>query len=233
MEKNTSDKPNFKYNIKQKNEFQISIPKYDYDSKNDEIPRFHCNLEIFINKNFAIFIKIDAIIRPNLNILKMYDFYRKNYVESECIIFLNESSQEIIKKNKREIELSFIFFSIMENIKFKVIPDIFDGGKISSFEGCFKNGKCNFKLSLRLDENCYIKNKTNCTIKIGEFKMSFKIKFIYPDFEPFSDHYYLYFGIEGKTNVQNNWKSLERNEKTEIYVTPFNYRNIEILLKKY
>ena len=119
----------------------------------------------------------------------------------------------------------------MENIKFKVIPDIFDGGKISSFEGCIKNGKCNFKLSLKLDENCYIKNKTNCTIKIGEFKMSFKIKFIYPDFEPFSDHYYLYFGIEGKTNVQNNWKSLKRNEKTEIYVTPFNYHNIEILLK--
>lgn len=51
-----------------------------------------------INKNFVIYIIIDALLRPVLNIFKMYDFYSKSYIENEMIIFLNETIQEIYKK---------------------------------------------------------------------------------------------------------------------------------------
>ena len=90
LENNTSSKPGFSY-LKQKNKFKITIPKYEYNLKDNDVPKLNCLIEIFINKNFVIYIIIDSLIRPNLNIVKMYDFYYKTYVENESVIYLNET----------------------------------------------------------------------------------------------------------------------------------------------
>ena len=90
LKNNTSNKPEF-LSIKQKDKFKITIPKYDFNSNDKEIPRLNCVLEIFINKNFVIYIIIDSLIRPNLNELKMYDYYSKTYVKDDSI-YLNDNS---------------------------------------------------------------------------------------------------------------------------------------------
>ena len=95
--------------VKQKNKFKITIPKYDYYLKDNDVPRLNCLIEIFINKNFVIYIIIDSLIRPNLNIVKMYDFYYKTYVENESVIYLNETSKNIFKKENRDIQLSLFY----------------------------------------------------------------------------------------------------------------------------
>ena len=236
LDKNTSDKPSFIYNIKQKNKFKLNIPKYDYLSKDNEIPRLNCIIEILINKNFVIYIMIDALIRPNLNILTMYDYFTKTYVKDECTIYLNESSQNIFKKENIDIELNFILYSTMENTKFTVIPDIFNEGTITSYkDGIIKKDRCNFRLYLKLDKDCFIKNKKNCNIKINELKINFKIKFSEPNSKIeniFSEDYFSHFRIKGKNDLESNWQPLSKEDpKTDYYVTPFNYSKIEIDIK--
>ena len=39
----------------------------------------------------------------------MYDFYHKTYVENECVIYLNETSKNIFKKENRDIQLSLFY----------------------------------------------------------------------------------------------------------------------------
>jgi len=145
LENNTSNKPVF-LQIKQKDKFKITIPKYDFTSNNFEIPRLNCILEIYINKNFIIYIIIDSLIRPNLNEVKMYDYYSRSYVENESIIYLNEASKEILKRENAKIELKFILYSTQDNSPFEVIPDSLNGFKITRFNGTIRNQKSIFSL---------------------------------------------------------------------------------------
>ena len=64
LEKNTSMMPEFSRE-KQENNFKINIPKYELTNKDKDIPRLKCILELFINKNFVIYIEIDSFINPN------------------------------------------------------------------------------------------------------------------------------------------------------------------------
>jgi hypothetical protein len=70
----------------------------------------------------------------------MYDFYYKTYVENESVIYLNETSKNIFKKENKGIQLSFILYSSMENTEFKVISNAFYGGSIEPYNGIIKNG---------------------------------------------------------------------------------------------
>jgi len=79
---------------KQKNNFKIKIPKYQLNPDDKEIPKLHFFLEIFINKNFIIYIEIDAFVRPIFNKFKIYDFYSKTFVENQLEIYLNETTQK-------------------------------------------------------------------------------------------------------------------------------------------
>jgi len=232
LENNSSNIPLFS-RIKQKNNFRITIPKYDFDSNESDIPRLHCMIEIFINTNFVVYIIIDALIRPNLLVFKMYDYYTKAFVENEMTIFLNESSQEILKKENRSIPLKSIIFSNEENAEFKITPDSFYGGKIKESKGHIINGKNDFCLFLEFDSNrnIIISNGTYCmlNISINLKKITFRIKFSQPGNSIFSDDYYLHFKIKGKNNMGDNWKFLSsEEEKTKFYVTPFNFSQSEI-----
>ncbi len=206
LKNNTSNKPSI-LTIKQKNNFKITIPKYYYNSNENEIPRLNCILEVYINKNFVIYILIDALIRPNINIIKMYDFYSKDYVENESTIYFSESSQNIFKRDNRYIELNFILFSTLENTSFKVTPNYFYGGNIEPYEGNLENGKCEFKLKLKFSENEIIKNTISCRIDISlnMEKLYFEIKFVKAPESIFSNADYNFFGIKGKNEIQENW----------------------------
>ena len=233
LENNSSNKPIFSQK-KLKNEFSIIIPKYDCDSTDKDVPRLNCILEVFINKNFVIYILIDALIRPNINIFKMYDFYSKEYVENEITIYLNDRTQEIFKKEKRCIELSCILFSTLDNIEFKVTPSKFYGGIIQPCKGNIENEKCEFKLFLqfREDSNIYFPSYCNIDIFINMKKLSFKIKFSSPMNAIFSDDYYKHFGIKGKNNLDENWRLItEPSGEYKYYVTPFECSENEINLK--
>ena len=233
MENNTSNKPSFNYNIKQKNQFKINIPKYDFSTKDNEIPRLNCIIEVYINKNFVIYIMIDALIRPNLNIVKMYDYFTKRFIENECTIFLNESSQKIFKRENGAIKLNFVIYSTMENTSFKVVPENFSGGNISTYEGKIINGKCNFELLLNFDENSIIRNRSYSNIHFNGVKnTNFKINFLYPSTEVFSDDYYSHFGIKGKKSLYDDWFDINKEtQKFGYYVTPFNFSKNEIDMK--
>ena len=191
LENNISTMPIFS-NSKLSKEFSITIPSNDYDSNGNDISKIHCIFEIFVNKNFIIYIIIDSFIKPCINILKIYDFYTQKYVEKEMNIYLNESSQEIFKINKHFIELRCILFSTLENEEFKVIPESFFGGKIQQnipesflggkiqpIKGTIKNGKCEFKLKLEFDENHYsfIQSGSCCIINIS-IKLNSKLTFV-------------------------------------------------------
>ena len=95
----------------------------------------------------------------------MYDFYYKTYVENECVIYLNETSKNIFKKENRGIQLSFILYSTMENTEFKVISNAFYGGSIEPYNRIIKNGKCEFILFLKFNNN-FINNGDDCNIII-------------------------------------------------------------------
>ena len=60
------------------------------------------------------------------------------------MIYLNETSKNIFKKENRGIQLSFILYSTMENTEFKVISNAFYGGSIEPYNRIIKNGKCEF-----------------------------------------------------------------------------------------
>ncbi len=232
LDNNSSNMPSFSRN-KQKNNFKITIPKYELDSNDEDVPRMHCLLEVLVNKNFVVYIIIDCLIRPNLTIFKIYDFYSTTYVENEMVIYLNESSQEIFKKEKSNVELKCLLFSTYENEKFTVVPNYFYGGNINRYEGKIFNGKSSFSLLLKFDpnENNNIYDGTYCTINISINikKLLFKIKFSKPESTIFSDNYYLHFRIMGKNNLEEDWKLINYNDNnTKFYVTPFNYSNSEI-----
>ena len=163
LENNTSTMPIFS-NSKLTNKFSITVPSNDYDSNGNDISKIHCIFEIFVNKNFIIYIIIDSFIKPCINILKIYDFYTQKYVEKEMNIYLNESSQKIFKINKHFIELRCILFSTLENEVFTVIPESFLGGKIEQIRGTIKNGKCEFSLKLEFDENPYFSLKVGVVV---------------------------------------------------------------------
>ena len=95
---------------KQKNNFKIKIPKYQLNPDDKEIPKLHFFLEIFINKNFIIYIEIDAFVRPIFNKFKIYDFYSKTFVENQLEIYLNETTQKMFKQEKKGIELKCLLF---------------------------------------------------------------------------------------------------------------------------
>ena len=232
LENNSSNMPIFSRS-KQKNQFKVTIPRYDFNSNDNDIPRLFCMLELFINKNFVIYIIIDALIKPNLNIFKIYDFYSKTYVENEMTIYLNERVQEIFKKDNRCICLNCILFSTYKDSEFTVVPDKFNGGVIQPFNGRIKNGKNKFPLFLQF-ENDAIKNGSYCNfnITINIKKIQFKIKFSYPRLSIFSDDYYSHYGIEGKNQLYENWNPLNNNENTTFYVTPFNFSQNEIDYRK-
>ena len=232
LENNSSNIPIFS-RIKQKNNFKITIPKYDFDSNDGEVPRLHCMFEIFVNKNFVVYIIIDSLIRPNLTLFKMYDFYSKTFVENEMTIYLSETAQEIFKKEERFIMLKCVLFSTYENEDFKVVPNGFIGGKINDYKGKIKNGKCEFSLFLEFDknENKIISSGEYCIINISLNikKISFKIRFSKPSSTVFSDNYYNHFKIIGKNNLNENWRPLNNTDENVIfYVTPFNYSQTEI-----
>jgi len=232
LENNSSNIPIFS-RTKQKNKFKLTIPKYDFVSNDDEVPKLHCMLEIFVNKNFVVYIIIDSLIRPNLTVFKMYDYYSKAFVENEMTIYLSETAQDIFKEEKRFIELKCILFSTYENEDFKIVPNGFYGGNIQEFKGKIKNGKCEFSLLLDFDinDNKIISSGENCIINISLNikKLSFKIRFSRPESTVFSDNYYNHFKIIGKNNLNENWKPLnDTDEKVKFYVTPFSFSQSEI-----
>jgi len=231
LENNSSNMPLFS-RIKQKDNFKITIPKYEFNSNESDIPRLHCMIEIFVNKNFVIYIIIDALIRPNLNIFKMYDYYSKTFVENEMTIYLNENAQDIFKDEKRTIPLKCVLFSTEHSAEFNIVPDEFYGGKIQKCNGQIYNGKKEFTLFLEFDSNKNtIISSGYCVINISINlkKIQFKLKFSKPGNNIFSEDYYLHFKIKGKNNLQEYWKYLDsKDEKTSVYVTPFNYSQIEI-----
>ena len=232
LDNNSSNMPLFP-RIKQKNKFKMTIPKYDFDSNDGDIPRLHCMMEIFINKNFVVYIIIDSLIRPNLTIFKMYDYYSKTFIENEMKIYLNETAQDILKKDKRMIELKCVLFSTYENEDFKVIPNRFNGGIIQEYSGKIKNGKSEFSLYLEFDNSEYkiISSGDYCilNISLNIKKLSFKIKFSRPESTVFSDNYYNHFKIIGKNDISENWRPLDDvDENIKFYVTPFNFSQSEI-----
>jgi hypothetical protein len=189
-----------------------------------------------VNKNFIIYIIIDSFIKPCINILKIYDFYTQAFVEKEMNIHLNESSQEIFKKNKHWIELRCILYSTLDNEEFSVIPESFLGGIIQQKKDIIKNGKCEFSLFIEFDENPYsiIQNGSCCIINISMNninKIEFKINFCCPSNNVFSDEYYLKYKIKGKNYPNEEWKYLNKYEKTKFYVTPFELTLEEIHYK--
>ena len=233
LNENTSEKPNF-LTTKQKNSFRITIPKYNFNSNDTEIPRLNCVIEVNINNNFAIYIIIDSLIRPNINILKMYDYYKKDYVENESCIYLNDISTEIFIKKEKRIKLNFFLFSSMNNIPFEVIPDSFKGGEITKYKGTIKNGKSEFCLELSLNNFSHISYNKCVTISVSleNLKIEFKIKFIKPSNNVFSKDYYNHFGIKGKNKITENWSILnDKMNKINFYVTPFNSK-MEISLNE-
>ena len=234
LENNSSEIPIFSKN-KQKNNFQITIPKYEFQSSDNEIPRLHCLLEIFINPNFVIYIKIDSLIKPNLTIFKMYDYYSKKYVQNELKIYLNENVQKIFKKKKRNIELHCQIISTLENEKFSVIPEAFYGGRIKPYGREINKDDNKFILYLEFNEkeNEIIPNESDCkiNISINNVKLQFKIIFSKPQFDIYSDNFdfYSHFKIKGKNSLQENWNIISKPEELKrCYVTPFNYSEIEI-----
>ena len=183
---------------------------------------------IIINKNFVIYILIDSLIRRNINIIKMYDFYSKDYIENESIIYYSEDSQNIFRKKNRNIELNFILFSTMNNTSFKVTPNYFEDGKIEPFDGNLIDGK---KFFLQFSEISNISKNISCLIDISlnYEKLQFKIKFIKAPEIIFSDDYYYNFGIKGKNVIHKNWINLNKEIGTKnYYVTPFYYSKIEL-----
>ena len=88
-------KDNFKIKISEKYFFKISL--------------LNSILKIFINEKMVINIIIGSII------IKI--FYKKLYVESEYSMYLDEISQNILKK---EIPLRFIIYSTVNNIQFEL-----------------------------------------------------------------------------------------------------------------
>ena len=153
--------------------------------------------------------------------------------ENEIIIYFNESVQEIFKKEKTFITLDCIMFSTYENEEFKVVPSAFYGGKIQTYTGKIKDGKCKFSMFLEfgnINENEIIEsgNYCNINITINIKKINFKIKFYKPDTNIFSDDYYLHFNIKGKNEIHEKWNFLKNSEKTKFYVTPFNFSKDEI-----
>jgi len=148
-------------------------------------------------------------------------------------IYLNEKAQDILKNENKQIELRCILFSIYEKEEFKVIPGAFNGGFIEKKSCKLENGKCAFSIILGFDhdKNNIISNETVCVIdiNINEKKIQFKIIFLQPKFEIFSDEYFLHFGIKGKNKLDENWKPLSKNSvNSQFYVTPFDCSKDEI-----
>ena len=230
LDENTSQMPIFQ-KTRQKNNFKITIPKYNYQNNENEVSRLQCVLELFINKYFVINIKIDSLIKPNINVFKMYDFYTKDFVENQIVIYLNEISQELFKKEKKFIQLKCLLYSTLENEQFTVIPEGFDGGQIEQFKGVIKNRQCQFNLTLKFTNNQIISNDTNCQINIiiirGKIKIPFNIKFQYPEKTDSKEEHFLRFQIKGKNDLEDNWRNLDK-ERTKFYVTPFESSKIEI-----
>ena len=241
---NTSEIPEFSKS-KQSSNFYIKIPKFEYKSEEDYIPRLHCKIEVYINKNFIIYFTIDCAIKPIKNIFKIYDFYSKSYVENQMIIYLNEKSLEIFKTDKKNIQLNCILFSTLESREFTALPDAFTGGKITTYEGIIESGKAEFSLNLEFNDDDInieneIENFINIKIYIKDLKgdpVEFKIKFSYPPDNVFSDDYYNVFNIFGKNKKNKKNEKNEKNEeleplrppqKTNLYVTPFDFSEIEI-----
>ena len=225
LENNTSKKPD--YSIK-KNSFKIIIPKYKYESiDNNEIPRLNCVFKIQINKYFIINLTIDSLINPNLNIIQMYDYYSKNYVEKKSIIYLNENSLNILIEKKKQIELKFILYSTQTqfNTPFKIIPDFSEQVEISKFEGIIKYIKNTFSLFLTFKENNILSySKVNLNIIVGNEKMEFKI--IFKIIDKNFDKDYEHFKIKGKNEFSESWNIINNKEDIfNFYVTPFNYSN--------
>ena len=153
----------------------------------------------------------------------MYDFYHKTYVENECVIYLNETSQNIFKKENRGIQLSFILYSTMKNTEFKVNSNPLKGGSIEPYHGIIKNGKCEFNLLLKFNNNFIIENGDyfNIIIKLNIKTLEFKIRFKKPSDHIFSDDYYLHFGIKGKNDINENWNLLNKAIGEKIIILPF------------
>ena len=232
LENNTFSKPHFD-KIKQTNNFKITIPKIENMVNETEIPRLNCVIEVFINSNYVIYILIDSLIKPIVCEIKMYDYYLKEYRENESTIYLNESVQDIFKEEGKKIKLYFILISSFQT-SFKVNPDQFHGGRINSFEGKIENDICEFNLDLEFEDCAIIETNTNCqiTILLGDStRLTFKIKFEKPSEEVYCEPYYKHFMIKGKNFLNDNWKKLDgnnNNEKYKFYVTPFNFKKIEI-----
>ena len=62
-------------------------------------------------------------------------------------------------------------------------------------------------------------------------KIEFKINFICPSDNVFSDEYYINYKIKGKNKSNEEWKYLNKYQKTRFYVTPFEHTKEEIHYK--
>ena len=230
---NTSNMPNFSKN-KQKKDFKITIPEFNFQIDDNEIQRLNCKIIIYINKNIVINIFIDSLIKPNFFVFKMYDFFSKKYVEDEMILYLNEMAQEIFKNENKVIELRCKLFSTFENEEFNIVPDAFFGGEIGKYAGRILKGKCDFSLHLTFLKKNIIANNSNINLNINikKVKKQFKIKFLNPENIENSKNNSI-FGIKGKNELEEDWRFLDKNEKTKFYVTPFSSTYIEINFENY
>ena len=97
----------------------------------------------------------------------------------------------------------------MENTEFKVISNAFYVGSIEPYNRIIKNGKCEFILFLKFNNN-FISNGDDCNIIItlNIKKLEFKIRFKKPSDHILIDDYYLHFGIKEKNDINENWNLL-------------------------
>ena len=216
---NTSNIPKFDRR-KQKNNFNIKIPEYVCKNNETEFPRLQYIFNIQINKYCVIHIKIDALIRPILNIFKIYDFNSKNYVENQMQIYLDQNDQKLLKKYYEGIKLNCILYSTLENNSFLVSPEPFEGGyftkKQEKEKNIIKYGKCKFTLQLEFSENKIIQNGTECNINISikEKTIPFKIIFLYKN----NDYINNEINLSNKQNEINNINNSQNNDIKYYYI---------------
>ena len=245
---NTSPKPRFESEPRKK-KCKIIIPeipeykKNNNKNKNIEIRRLQCKLEIVVNKYFITIVEIDALIKPNINVFKMYDFISKTYKENEIVIPLNKYSQYIFQESNKKLQLQCRFYSSFEGEEFDVKPKLFSsGGKISKTKGKIKGGFCEFPLFLEFIKN---ENIPTCEclidISIKNVQKQFKIKFVNEsNHEPKEKEIYLHFGEKDKNEIIDDIDDIDDmddmkeddDKKTYIFLTTFKLPEIEINYKK-
>lgn len=236
---NTSFMPEFE-NKPQNKKCKIIIPEipeyktYNDKKQNFDFRRLQCKLEIVVNKYFITIVEIDALIKPNINIFKMYDFISKTYKEKEIEIPLNKYVQYIFQEKNKKIELKCRFYSSFEGEEFSVEPKKFPpGGKITNTKGKIKGGFCEFSLFLEL-----IKSETIPTceclidISIKNIQQQFKIKFLNESNHGLKEkENYLDFEEKEKNEIKDDMNEINE-KKIYLSLTSFKLPEIEIDCKR-